>query len=156
MVPLPDGTLKEVNKRGFLTKRDGLAWLADAQAAGRKGEYVETSRQRLGAYCAEVIDGMRVGPQTRAFYVKNRRNHIEPYPIAQVPLAQLTGQRLTAHYRALEKQARACHRAGVAVPALASCTAERANLTRNWHNGPVPRGCCPGLPPARGVSVLAT
>src|SRR5207245_311891 len=103
MVRQPDGTLKEVNKRGFLTKKDALAWLSDSQSAGRKGEYIEPSKQRFGAYCAEVIDGMRIGPQTRASYVKNLRNHIEPYPIAQVPLAQLTGQRLTAHYRALEK-----------------------------------------------------
>ena len=112
MVRQTDGTPKEVNKRGFLTKKDALAWLADSQSAGRKGEYIEPSRQRFGAYCAEVIDGMRIGPQTRASYVKNLRNHIEPYPIAQVPLAQLTGQRLTAHYRALEKSGRKDHRAG--------------------------------------------
>jgi hypothetical protein len=62
----PDGTLKEINKRGFATKKAGLAWLADAQSAGRKGEYVEPSRQRLGAYGAEVIDGLRIGPQTKA------------------------------------------------------------------------------------------
>ena len=66
MVRLPDGTLKEVNKRGFGTKKEALAWLADAQSAGRKGEYLEPSRQRLGAYGAEVIDGLRIGPQTRA------------------------------------------------------------------------------------------
>jgi integrase len=95
-----------------VAKTDALAWLADSQSAGRKGEYIEPSKQRFGAYCAEVIDGMRIGPQTRASYVKNLRNHIEPYPIAQVPLAQLTGQRLTAHYRALEKSGRKDHRAG--------------------------------------------
>src|SRR5690348_5822634 len=69
MVRLPDGTLKEVNKRGFLTKKDALAWLGDAQSAGRKGEYLEPSKQLLGAYAAEVIDGMRIGPQTKASYV---------------------------------------------------------------------------------------
>jgi Arm DNA-binding domain len=52
MVGQPDGSLKEVNKRGFLTKKDALAWLADAQSAGREGEYIEPSRQRFGAYCA--------------------------------------------------------------------------------------------------------
>lgn len=112
MVGQPDGTLKEVNKRGFATKKAALAWLADAQSAGRKGEYVEPSRQRLGAYGAEVIDGMRIGPQTKASYLKNWRNHVEPYPLASVPLAQLTGQRLTTHYRLLEKSGRKDHKAG--------------------------------------------
>ena len=111
-VLLADGTTKMVRKRGFLTKKDGQAWLADQQSAGRKGEYVEPSRQRFGAYCAEIIDGMRIGPQTKASYVKNLRNHIEPYLIAAVPLAQLTGQRLTAHYRVLEKSGRKDHREG--------------------------------------------
>ena len=104
--------VKMVRKRGFMTKKDGQAWLADQQAAGRKGEYIEPSKQQLGAYCAEVIDGMRIGPQTKASYVKNLRNHIEPYPVAHVPLAQLTGQRLTAHYRVLEKSGRKDHKAG--------------------------------------------
>jgi integrase len=112
MVRQADGTLKEVNKRGFGTKKEALAWLADAQSAGRKGEYVEPSRQRFGSWCAEVIDGMRITPQTRASYVKNLRCHIEPYPIAQLPLAQVTGQRLTSHYRQLEKSGRRDHREG--------------------------------------------
>ena len=111
-VTLPDGTTKTVRKRGFLTKKAGLEWLADQQSAGRKGEYIEPSKQRIGAYGAEVIDGMRIGPQTKASYIKNWRLHIEPYAIAQVPLAQLTGQRLTAHYRVLETSGRKDHRAG--------------------------------------------
>lgn len=111
-VQLPDGTIATVRKRGFATKTAGLAWLADAQAAGRKGEYVEPSGQLFGAYAAEVIDGLRVGPQTRASYVKNLRNHIEPYPLAKAPLARLTGTKLTAHYRALERTGRKDHRAG--------------------------------------------
>jgi integrase len=109
---MPDGTTKMVYKRGFLTKKDGQAWLADQQSAGRKGEYVEPSRQRTGPYGAEVIDGMRIGPQTKASYVKNWRNHVEPYPIAQLPLAQLTGQALTRHYRQLEQAGRKDHKAG--------------------------------------------
>jgi integrase len=111
-VLMPDGMTKMVGKRGFMTKKDGQAWLADQQSAGRKGEYVEPSRQRLGAYGAEVIDGMRIGPQTKASYKKNWRNHVESYPLAQVPLAQLTGQRLTTHYRQLEKSGRKDHREG--------------------------------------------
>lgn len=111
-VALPDGTAKEVNKRGFLTKRAALDWLKDTQSSGRKGEYIEPSKQRFGAYGAEVIDGLRVRRSTKASYTKNWRNHIEGYPIAAVPIAQLTGLRLTSHYRALEKSGRTDHRAG--------------------------------------------
>jgi integrase len=111
-VLMPDGTTEMVQKKGFLTKTAGLAWLADAQSAGRKGEYVEPSKQTLGSYGAEVIDGMRLKPQTRASYRKNWRLHVAAYPIAGVPLAQLTGTKLTAHYRVLEKWGRKDHRAG--------------------------------------------
>ena len=77
-----------------------------------QGFYVEPSKQQFGAYGAEVIAAQRIKPQTRASYVKNWRNHIEPYPIAQVPLAQLTGLKLTQHYRVLEKSGRKDHKAG--------------------------------------------
>src|SRR5450755_2346312 len=105
-VRLPDGTPREVNKRGFMTKTAGLEWLADAQSAGRKGDFIESSKQKFGTYGAEVIDGLRIGPQTKASYKKNWRLHIEAYPIAAVPLAQLTGLRFTTHYRLLEKSGR--------------------------------------------------
>ena len=77
-----------------------------------RGELVEPSKQKFGAYGAEVIDGLRVKPQTKASYIKNWRNHIASYPLADVPLAQLTGVRLTAHYRVLEKSGRKDHKAG--------------------------------------------
>jgi len=111
-VLMPDGTTKMARKKGFPTKKAGQDWLSDQQAAGRKGEYVEPSRQQLGGYGREVIDGLRIGPQTRASYLKNWRLHVEPYPLASVPLAQLTGTKLTAHYRVLEKSGRKDHRAG--------------------------------------------
>jgi integrase len=87
-------------------------YLADAQAEGRKTGFVEPSKQRLGTYGAEVIAGLRLKPQTRASYVKNWRNHVEDYPIASLPLAQVTGTKLTSHYRALEKSGRKDYREG--------------------------------------------
>jgi integrase len=114
-VILADGSVTMARKRGFLTQKAGLEWLADAQSAGRRGEYAEPSKQQFGAYAAEVIDGLRIGPQTRASYIKNLRNHIEPYPIAAVPLAHLTGAKLTAHYRVLERSGRKDHKAGAAL-----------------------------------------
>jgi integrase len=109
---MPDGTTQQAQRKGFLTKKAGLEWLTDAQSAGRRGEFIEPSRQRFGSYGAEVIDGLRIGPQTRASYRKNWRLHVEPYPIAELPLAQLTGVKLTSHYRVLEKGGRKDHRAG--------------------------------------------
>jgi len=112
LVRQPDGTVKEVNKRGFMTKTEALEWLAKAQVDGREGTYIEPSKQQLGTYGAEVIDGLRIKPQTRASYIKNWRLHVAAYPIAQLPLAQLTGLKLTQHYRVLEKSGRKDYRAG--------------------------------------------
>ena len=53
-----------------------------------------------------------VYPQTRASYKRNWRLHIEPYPVASLPLAQVTGLKLTSHYRHLEKSGRKDHREG--------------------------------------------
>jgi integrase len=111
-VQLQDGTITHVQKKGFLTKTAGLDWLGDQQSAGRHGEYAEPSRQTLGALGVEIIDGMRLAPQTRASYRKNWRNHVEPYPIARLELPKVTGTRLTGHYRVLERAGRKDHRAG--------------------------------------------
>jgi integrase len=111
-VTLPDGTTTMARKKGFTTKTDGLAWLGDQQSAGRRGEYVEPSRRTLGSLGAEIIDGMRLAPQTRASYRKNWRNHVEPYPIARLELPKVTGTRLTSHYRVLEKSGRKDYREG--------------------------------------------
>jgi hypothetical protein len=35
LVRRPDGTMREVNMRGFATRKAALAWLGDAQSAGR-------------------------------------------------------------------------------------------------------------------------
>ncbi len=111
-VTLADCTVRQVHKRGFLTSKAAREWLADAQAEGRKGAYVEPSRERLGPYGAQVIAGLRLKPQTRASYLKNWRNHVGPYPLASLPLAQVTGAMLTAHYQVLERSGRKDHRAG--------------------------------------------
>jgi integrase len=55
---------------------------------------------------------LRLAPSTVASYRKNVRLHVAPYPIAAVPLATLTGAKLTAHYRLLETSGRKDHREG--------------------------------------------
>ena len=106
IVQLPDGTTRELNKRGFPTRKAGFDWLADQQSAGRKGEFIEPSKRLLGEYGAEVIDGLRIKPGTKASYRRYWRLHIEEHPIARKTLAQVTGQDLTTHYRVLEQSGR--------------------------------------------------
>ena len=107
-----DGTRETINRRGFTTKAAALKAMREAQSASDKMAFVEPSRQKFGDYGQEVIDGMRLKPQTRASYRKNWRLHIAAYPLAEVPLGGLTGQRLTSHYRLLEKSGRKDYRAG--------------------------------------------
>jgi hypothetical protein len=118
-----DGTVKEINLRKGpngeqgTTEKDALAWLHDQQAAGRKGEYVDPSKRLLGAYGAEVIDGLRISPGTKASYRRTWRLHLEPYPVAGQKFAQVTGLALTGHYRVLEKSGRKDRDAGGALSA---------------------------------------
>ena len=107
-----DGTSKLDTKGGFETKEAALADMQEVMVAGRKGEHIKPGRQLLGAYGREVIEGMRIAPQTRASYLKNWRNHVEPYPVAQQPLADLTASRLTTHYHTLERSGRKDYREG--------------------------------------------
>jgi hypothetical protein len=118
VVTLADGSTKRVfmrkgpNGETWTDADSAKAALRAVLAESNKGTLIEPSQQPFGAYCAEVIEGMRIAPQTRASYKKNLRNHIAPYPMAKVPLARLTGQQLTAHYRKLETSGRKDHRAG--------------------------------------------
>jgi integrase len=100
------------NGEKWFTKKAAQEALRAKLVDASRGELVEPSKQKFSAYGAEVIDGLRVKPQTKASYIKNWRNHIAAYPLADVPLAQLTGVRLTAHYRVLEKSGRKDYRAG--------------------------------------------
>lgn len=128
IVTLPDGARKPVNRRGFPTKAAALRAMREAQSASDENRFTVPGRARLGDYGAEVIAGMRIKPQTRASYVKNWRCHVEPYAVAAVPLAQLTGARLTTHYRQLEKAGRKDYRAGRAM--LRPVSAPRPNVQR--------------------------
>jgi Phage integrase, N-terminal SAM-like domain len=55
----------------------------------RWGEWVEPSKQRLGAYLAEWIQGQRLSPATLASHRKKIRLHIDPY-LGAHPVARLT------------------------------------------------------------------
>jgi len=108
VVTRPDGTRQPVNRRGFLTKADALRAMREALSASDKGGFADPSRQPFAAYLTDWLEGlpMRLAPSTVASYRKNIRLHIEPYPIARLPLAQVTPTRLDALYQALRKSGR--------------------------------------------------
>jgi integrase len=114
---LPDGTSKSVTRRRgpngekWTTERDAKKALRSVLAAADKGEHVDPSRQQLGAYLGEWLDGLRLAPSTVASYRKNVRLHITPY-LGSVPLASLTTARIDALYRQLERGGRADYREG--------------------------------------------
>ena len=118
VVQLPDGSSKRVflrkgpNGERWTTPDEARAALRAILAESDKSGFTEPSQELLGTYGGEVIAGLRISDATRASYAKNWRLHVAPYPIGKLPLARETGQRLTAHYRVLEKSGRKDHRAG--------------------------------------------
>ncbi len=105
VVTLPDGTRRELNRRGFLTKKAALEAMREAMSASAKGAYTDPSKMPTGAWLATWLDGLRLADSTVASYRKNVRLHVAPY-IGDVPLASLTSARLTALYGDLEKSGR--------------------------------------------------
>ena len=107
---MPDGARKSVTRRTgpggekWTTERDAKRALRAILAAADKGELIDPSKQPLGAYLGEWLDGLRLAPSTVASYRKNMRLHVEPY-LGTVPLASLTTARIDALYRQLERSA---------------------------------------------------
>lgn len=114
---MPDGTRKPVlRRRGpngepWTTRTAANAAIRDVMAEVAKGQWSEPSKMPLGVFLDEWLGGLRVKPSTLASYRKNVRLHIAP-ALGAVPLAQLTGPRITKLYRELETGGRKDHQAG--------------------------------------------
>lgn len=113
MVTMPDGSkqqrLRRRNKAGqpFLTKTEAAAGIRELLTDNEKpGGWVDPTRQTVGDYLAEWLDGLRLAPSTMASYRKNVRLHLVPR-IGRIKLTALTGARLSALYRQLEVNGRA-------------------------------------------------
>jgi Phage integrase, N-terminal SAM-like domain len=113
----PDGSKRSVTRRTgphgekWTTRKAALEALEDLRSAMRKGDHVDPSKQLLGVYLEQWLDGLRKGESTVASYRKNIRLHVTPY-IGGVPLASVTPARLSTLYRQLERGGRADHREG--------------------------------------------
>jgi integrase len=110
-VTLADGSRKRLHVRGFTSKKAAQSAMIEALAASNKGTYTDPSKQPLGTYLAQWLDGLRLAPSTVASYRKNVRLHIAPY-LGSTPLASLTPAQLNKLYRDLEKSGRTDHRSG--------------------------------------------
>jgi hypothetical protein len=104
-VPAPVGE-RQVLRRGFPDKDEAQEALRAALAEIDKGSHVVPSKLTLGVYLAETwLPALRLKPSIEASYRKNARLHVVPH-IGSLPLASVTGQRLTALYRKLETSGR--------------------------------------------------
>ena len=112
--PVPARRRETANGAGVMTQEGRARGAARQQSASPRGEYVEPSKQRLGAYLAEWSSpgcGWRrdQSPAT----ARTCRLHIEPYRDRRGAAARSSpGSGSTAHYRLLEKSGREDHREG--------------------------------------------
>lgn len=81
-----------------------------------RGTHVAPQKTTLGDWLDQWLDSLRLAPSTMASYRKNVRLHIRP-KLGAVPLAKLTGTRISAHYRDLERTGRQDHESGTGLSA---------------------------------------
>jgi integrase len=104
-VPLEDGTTRQVLRRGFPTRKAAAEELAKINTDMRAGAHVLPAKITVGHWLDQWLAGLRLAPSTRASYAKNIRLHLAPQ-LGQVQLAKLTGSRISALYRELERTGR--------------------------------------------------
>lgn len=105
-VATPDGTRRQMFRRGFRTKKEAEAAEAAVVADQARGTFVRPVRGTLGKYLVETwLPGRRVNlrASTVVGYEKVIRRRIVPY-IGGVPLAALDAATLEAFYARLLTQ----------------------------------------------------
>lgn len=105
-LPLEDGTKRQVLKRGFLTRREAAEALSDRRTSIKQGTHVTAKPSTVGEHLTVWLAGLRLSPSTEASYRRNVRLHLMP-TLGPLRLEQVTGTRLTALYRQLEREGRA-------------------------------------------------
>jgi len=111
MLEAPDGTRRSVTRRRgshgekWTTRKEAATALREILAGVDRGAHVDPSRQALAAYLGEWLDGLRLRPGTVASYRRNLQLHVIPV-LGAVPLSSLTGARISALWRQLERTGR--------------------------------------------------
>jgi integrase len=114
---LEDGSKKIVLRRRdndgqpFLTRKQAADYLGDVNAAIRKGVHTLPDKTTLGQFIPGYLEGLRLAPSTMASYRKTFRLHILP-TLGPIQLSRLTGTKISALYRDLERNGRQDHQAG--------------------------------------------
>lgn len=89
----------------FMTRKAAADELGDINAEMRRRTHIIPVRMTVAEHLGEWLDGLQLGPSTIASYRKNMRLHVIPY-IGAANLTDVTGTRLTAVYRQLEREGR--------------------------------------------------
>lgn len=110
--PTEERGRKVILKRGYSTRQSAARDLRERLAQVDDGTHVAPNRTTVAAYFETWLDGLRKQPSTVASYRKNVRLHVVPY-LGQLQLRDLTGTRLTKHYRHLERSGRADGQGGL-------------------------------------------
>ena len=103
-------------RRGFLTRKAAATTLGDVNAEVRRGAHVVPAKITVGQWLDQWLGSLRLAPSTRASYAKNVRLHIKPQ-LGDIPLVRLTGTRISALYRDLERTGRQDHQSGTGLSA---------------------------------------
>lgn len=110
--PQADGTTKPRLKRGFPTRKAAADHLREVTSSIARGVYVAPNKVTVEDHFKEWVDSLRKQPSTVASYRKNVRLHVIP-ALGQLRLEQLTGTRLTKHYKHLEESGRVDGKGGL-------------------------------------------
>lgn len=105
-VPTDDGGKRYVLQRGHLSRKAAATALREQLANLDRGTHVAPNKVTVEQHMGEWLAGLRLSPSTIASYRKNVRLHVVPR-IGALRLEQVTGTRLTALYRELERTGRA-------------------------------------------------
>jgi integrase len=105
----PDGKRRKTSKSGFKTRKEAERWLAGLVTTLDRGEYVETSKQTLGAFLEEWLRGLPargLRPTTISFYSLLVNSYVAPR-IGGIRLQHLRPQHLDGLYASLLADGRA-------------------------------------------------
>ena len=142
--PQPDGTRKQVLRRGFLTRKAAAEGLREQLADVDRGTHVAPSRMTVERHFDTWLDGLRKGPTTVASYRKNVRLHVVPY-IGDVKLAASPARGLPP---CTDSWRRPAARTALAASVLARCATSTRSSRVHWP----PRSTTtssPSTPPRR-------
>jgi len=103
----PDGRRQRRWHSGYATKREAEAAVVRLLGDQQRGAYVKPSKETLGSYMRAWLDGRQpsLRPSTWHGYDKNLRVHIAPR-IGEVPVQQLTRERIGTFYAELQAERR--------------------------------------------------